>query len=127
HPLLVTIEQEAGSSQGPNTPVAADHTEFLDASKLKSGAIASREANTYVVLAKSGGARDIVVGRSQECDIWIDSTKVSKKHAAFEKEKGGGFSLRDLGSTNGTYLNDRRLDKEERVTVKPSDSVRFGR
>lgn len=124
--ILVVLEESQGSGD-PRGPTVNDHTEMLDASKLKSGAVASRAARTYSIVAPAGGP-EVLVGRSKEsCGVWIDSSKVSKKHAAFVRDAGGGWVLRDLGSTNGTYVNDRRLDKDERARVSSGDSVRFGR
>jgi len=127
-PVLIANEQEISSSSSGEGMKAADSggpTEMLDAAKIKSGALASREARVWIVARKKGEG-EIVVGRSRECDVWVDDTRVSKKHAAFEAGKKD-FLLRDLGSTNGTFVNDRRLDKDEKAKVLSHDQVRFGR
>jgi len=50
------------------------------------------------------------VGRSESCDLRIDSDQVSREHAVIVKE-GGRFRVRDPGSTNGTFLNGRQIDE----------------
>jgi diguanylate cyclase (GGDEF)-like protein len=49
-----------------------------------------------------------VVGRSSQCDIVIDSSAASRKHARIERLPDG-WCLVDLGSLNGTYVNDVRI------------------
>ena len=49
-----------------------------------------------------------VIGRSSECDIVVDDPNVSRRHAEVRRV-GRGFSLVDLGSTNGTEVNGQRV------------------
>lgn len=51
---------------------------------------------------------------------------VSRKHAIIHKS-AGGFTLEDLESTNGTYVNKKRIKAHEPQTIKPGDEVRFGK
>ena len=50
------------------------------------------------------------VGRSELSDLRIDSDRVSREHSVIVEE-GGRFRVRDLGSTNGTFLNGRQIDE----------------
>ena len=50
----------------------------------------------------------VVIGRSSGCDIVLDDPNVSRRHAEVRR-LGEGFSLVDLGSTNGTEVNDQRV------------------
>lgn len=49
-----------------------------------------------------------VVGRSAEADLTIDSTKLSRQHTRFTVQ-GKEVSVEDLGSKNGTFLNNQRI------------------
>src|SRR5690242_1638155 len=46
-----------------------------------------------------------LIGRSEECDLRIDDTSVSRRHARIEPRSDGYFAV-DLQSTNGTFVND---------------------
>jgi len=51
----------------------------------------------------------LLVGRSSECDVVVDSKKVSRRHCCLALVKGQLF-VRDLGSTNGCWKNGERHD-----------------
>jgi len=51
----------------------------------------------------------IILGRAAECDVVLADQRVSRRHAEVRRQEEG-FILRDLGSTNGTWLNGRRLN-----------------
>jgi len=55
----------------------------------------------------------INIGRSKENDIVIDNIAVSRKHAQIERQEGSGFVLRDLQSSNGTFLNGVQIDAND--------------
>jgi hypothetical protein len=54
------------------------------------------------------GQTTTVIGRSSECDIVVGDPNVSRRHAEVRR-MGRGFSLVDLGSTNGTEVNGQRV------------------
>lgn len=56
-----------------------------------------------------------VAGRHPAVDIFLDDVTVSRKHAEFLRS-GTKFSVKDLGSLNGTYLNGSRIDGEVALT-----------
>lgn len=65
------------------------------------------------------GATSLVVGRSPDVDIVINDTNVSRRHAEFWRTSEG-VAVRDLGSTNGTFVNGHRI---EAVSLSPRDDV----
>ena len=70
-----------------------------------------------------------VIGRSRECEIRLDDANVSRRHCEVV-EDSEGWSLVDLGSTNGTELNGQPVDRAElsdgdTITVGGSDLI-FG-
>ena len=75
------------------------------------------------------GARFLVnqaqssIGRATDSQIFLDDVTVSRKHAAIEVE-GGVFTLQDLGSLNGTYLNNQSISKS---ALKTGDEIQVGK
>ncbi len=62
------------------------------------------------------------VGTDPACNVFLADQFMSSHHAEIKAE-GGRWILRDLGSTNGTYVNDQRIDQRELVD---NDVVKFG-
>jgi hypothetical protein len=56
----------------------------------------------------------VTVGRSSECDVVVGESTVSRVHAELRHDKGNTWTVRDLGSKNGTWLNGARV-REARV------------
>jgi EAL domain-containing protein (putative c-di-GMP-specific phosphodiesterase class I) len=50
------------------------------------------------------------VGRTETADLFLDSSRASREHALIESD-GETYRVRDLGSTNGTFLNGQRIDE----------------
>ncbi|MEU6076121.1 FHA domain-containing protein [Micromonospora sp. NPDC047074] len=65
-----------------------------------------------------------VIGRAPTVDIVVHDAHLSRQHAEIWLT-GEGASLADLGSTNGTWLNDRRITGVERLA--DGDVIRLGR
>ena len=64
-----------------------------------------------------------VVGRSPETDLMVLDPEVSRRHARFEND-GKVVFLTDLESSNGTFLNGKRL--RETIEVRPGDQIDVG-
>jgi pSer/pThr/pTyr-binding forkhead associated (FHA) protein len=64
-----------------------------------------------------------LVGRSPECDIFLDDVTVSRRHAEIVRD-GDTFTIRDLGSLNGTYVNRKRI---ETAVLQNDDEVQVGK
>jgi FHA domain/zinc-ribbon domain len=69
------------------------------------------------------GEGTTLVGRSPECDIFLDDVTVSRRHAEIVRE-GDEFTIRDLGSLNGTYVNRKRI---ESTALQNDDEVQIGK
>jgi pSer/pThr/pTyr-binding forkhead associated (FHA) protein len=61
----------------------------------------------------------VVVGRHPHCDARLDSPRVSRWHCVLTRD-GGEVVVRDLGSTNGIWINGRRV---ESARLKPGDEI----
>jgi outer membrane murein-binding lipoprotein Lpp len=64
-----------------------------------------------------------VVGKAPDCDVVLNDPSISSRHAEFIAGRTG-FRVNDLGSTNGTYVNDKKVTAHDLVD---NDSVRLGR
>ncbi len=90
---------------------------------------ASRDACMVVIYGLELGrkynleSQTIIIGRSSKCDIQIDQESVSRNHAKIINT-GKSIILRDLGSTNGTYVNDQLIDE---YVLRDGDLVKIGR
>ncbi len=62
-------------------------------------------------------------GRHPDSDIFLDDVTVSRRHAEFHRE-GGSFTVRDVGSLNGTYVNRERV---ESASLSNGDEVQIGK
>jgi pSer/pThr/pTyr-binding forkhead associated (FHA) protein len=62
-------------------------------------------------------------GRHPESDIFLDDITVSRRHAEFVGQNGG-YSIRDVGSLNGTYVNRERI---EEAVLTTGDEVQIGK
>jgi pSer/pThr/pTyr-binding forkhead associated (FHA) protein len=65
----------------------------------------------------------VTIGRAPECELRIDDTYSSQQHARVFG-RGGSWYVEDLGSTNGTYVNEQRLAAPAMLT--PGDRIRVG-
>jgi FHA domain-containing protein len=86
-------------------------------------AVAVREVN-----GKKAGTYQLTgplqIGRAESCAIRLEDTYVSQVHAKLYGKNGAWF-VEDLGSTNGTYLNDGRVTSP--VEIHAGDRIRVGR
>merc|ERR1711879_824408 len=68
-----------------------------------------------------------VFGRHKSyADVILQHPSISRQHAVILHGKSGNMYLMDLGSSHGTYVNDRRLDGEQREPLRDGDTVKFG-
>jgi pSer/pThr/pTyr-binding forkhead associated (FHA) protein len=65
----------------------------------------------------------LVIGRGSECDLILDESEMSRRHAVIENS-GDGIFLRDLGSANGTFVNGVQVRD---AVLHPDDQIAFDR
>ena len=91
-----------------------------------------RKEGTRVVIIKSDTQRGnevevqdvVVLGRSEEADVLLDDPYASDFHMRLVAQENG-MVLHDLGSTNGTYVNGRRITAP--TTLRRGDNVQVGK
>jgi pSer/pThr/pTyr-binding forkhead associated (FHA) protein len=97
-----------------------------------SGGSGSSQPDPITVMVHADGAAkpratylatNTVVGRGAECDLRLDDTFVSQEHARIFA-KDGSWYVEDLGSTNGTFVNEQRLAAPAMLTS--GDRIRVG-
>jgi len=110
---------------------------YLDISDAKRRESTSGSGNAYLKLVNL--RRDLkfkmyesysiktsaLIGRSKRCDVYIPDQYMSKNHARIFM-RDGYFYVEDLKSTNGSYLNGRRLP-DHPIRIKDSDKLTFGK
>ena len=112
--LYVPISDRA---EHPLTKDEASHLEGLSGFAL----IVERGPRTGMTYLLRPG--NTTVGRHPESDIFLNDVTVSRHHCRFVVTEDS-ISVEDSGSTNGTYLNDKRVDQ---ATLNAGDEVMVGR
>ena len=133
-------DSASGSGPAPHTTAALGRITPGDYEELAPGAIdasdrAAVEAlppHSALLIVQHGpnaGARflldapRVTSGRDPAADIFLDDVTVSRKHAEFVGESGR-FTVRDVGSLNGTYVNRTRIDD---AVLQAGDEVQIGK
>ncbi|MFI4856094.1 MAG: FHA domain-containing protein [Phycisphaerales bacterium JB065] len=86
--------------------------------------IARDRQSTVLGRLELTGQRLVRVGRGRECEFRLHNAAVSRKHGEIEQIDDGQWVYRDLGSTHGSFVNDRRVDGE--VVVRDGLNLRLG-
>ena len=66
------------------------------------------------------------IGRESHCELPVAAKDISRRHARIDHCADSGLQVTDLGSTNGTFVNRERLDKNACVRLKDGDILHFG-
>ncbi|XDC84783.1 hypothetical protein R6Z07F_015956 [Ovis aries] len=98
----------------------------------QTGLMSAKMSVTSWFLVSSSGTRHrlprelIFVGRD-ECELMLQSRSVDKQHAVinYDQDRDEHW-VKDLGSLNGTFVNDVRIPDQRYVTLKLNDVIRFG-
>jgi pSer/pThr/pTyr-binding forkhead associated (FHA) protein len=89
------------------------------AMNLRLAIVGGKQAGTEIPIRKP----QFLIGRGDGCHLRPQTSLVSRKHCAITVE-AGLVALEDFGSTNGTFLNDERI--EQRCTLKNGDRIKVG-
>jgi len=82
---------------------------------------------TYALLLEGASHslrnQTVVIGRSRDCEIHVADPNASRRHAEVRPDGSGGYALIDLGSTNGTELNGKRVSN---ARLSEGDTITVG-
>jgi pSer/pThr/pTyr-binding forkhead associated (FHA) protein len=140
---LVTPEAAAAAPQEPSgestatitfgaAAEKADTSSDRQLSPVDAAAVDALPAGHALLVVQRGpgaGSRFLLdtdqvnAGRHPDSEIFLDDVTVSRRHAEFHRA-GDDFTVSDVGSLNGTYVNRDRID---RVQLKDGDEVQIGK
>lgn len=116
-----TLIDQVPSSQRSEAALARERTPRTPTLTIVSEPTPGRRISVEV------RTRAIFIGRDEQCELTIDDPSVSRRHARIYTEKRAGEApcivLQDLGSTNGTFVNDQPTD---RSNIESGDTIYLG-
>ncbi len=124
-------ESTSTISLGGPEPTQVD-ADLADESAADAAAIEALPIGTALLVVRRGpnaGSRFLLdhdlttAGRHPESDIFLDDVTVSRRHAEFYRH-GSAFTVRDVGSLNGTYVNRERIEES---ALNAGDEVQVGK
>ena len=116
----------------PQSALNALLSSLVDADKSAVEAVLNGAPDKAMVVVHRGankGSRYLIseertsIGRSPESEIFLDDVTVSRSHAVIERN-GSTFALNDLGSLNGTYINNQSLKTS---SLTSGDEIQIGK
>jgi len=123
------LEQTAGQAKHPEEiivhaePVLGSGPGALPGSR-RSVTLLGQGHNAPPIVLEEGV--EITVGRSRRATVVLNDQFVSSLHLALRLNERGEVTVRDLGSTNGTYLQGRRLAPNQTSVLRPGEKLAIG-
>ena len=111
----------------PDENISANTAEAVtqNSAPLKPASFAiSLKAKAFEIRAQNDSR--ITVGRTHDNALMIENSSVSSVHAAFTSSANGTVYLSDLGSSNGTFVNEVQIVMGEKTIVKSGDRIKLG-
>jgi pSer/pThr/pTyr-binding forkhead associated (FHA) protein len=128
--------QKCGAFLGEAEGKSGDTTEVYqvdEAGELRAVDLEQVTHEGATLVIRSGGGRSgeafilaserMTIGRSPEAEIFLDDVTVSRNHALLVRRRDGLF-VDDLGSLNGTYVNQRRIESHH---LQDGDELQVGK
>ena len=145
---MMSSEPPPRSSGRPSRPLVGEWTEEEASTRTTDHAIAivppsgPRSLRTRAMITVVSGpttgrvyavpteGSGLVVGRGKECEVRIDDGGASRQHARIASLGEGKYVIQDLGSTNGTFVDGRKIERAElrsgdRIHVGPNIIISF--
>ncbi len=131
-PAATPMEPDPTATMTFRAPAKGDQAEERPLNDADAAAVDALPAGSALLVVQRGpsaGSRflldtDVVTaGRHPDSEIFLDDVTVSRRHAEFRRGPEG-FTVRDVGSLNGTYVNRDRIDE---VVLQGGDEVQIGK
>ena len=120
---LLHAPEPAEQTQTFNAAEAGEEPDQLEDFGIKGPALVVRSGGGRAGETFELSAEQTTIGRSPDCDIFLDDVTVSRRHAVVSRTNGE-LSIEDLGSLNGTFLNRRRI---ETGALTDGDELQIGK
>ena len=125
--LTTTIH--LGARQSPDTSDASNLTKLSEEERGIVAKLSPKDGMLIVHRGPGKGSRFLLtdttmIGRSPESEIFLDDVTVSRKHALISFSQTGAFTIKDLGSLNGTYVNGQPVVE---VPLTAGDEIQIGK
>lgn len=124
------------SDQTPKPVSPSDKTAVLSADqetlRKEMAKAKEQEACLIIIRGTPQGHRyfitqnEMSIGRDPSADISVSDQSISRKHAQVSKGAGGKIVLTDLGSSNGSFINDQKLAPNESRVLAKEDMIKLG-
>ena len=118
---MTSIIMKPADPSGPMTAVGAGTT--MDIPRGAAVLVVRRGPGEGTEYSLDAARTTMSIGRSPEADIFLDDITVSRRHAEL-RHGAEGWSLRDAGSLNGTYVNRKRVDD---IRLSGGDELQIGK
>jgi len=122
-PSLVTWEEEESSTRTTDAAivVALPSNPALQGTRAVLTVVSGPSTGRVFTVAEAGS--ETVVGRGKEAQVRIDDGGASRAHARFLETPDGSYVVEDMGSTNGTFVDGKRVDRAE---LRSGDRIHIG-
>jgi hypothetical protein len=108
----------------PSHIAAAKHPSSLQVQVRVHESPGLADGSRDLTITLGDGFPAVIIGRSSQAQVGLLDPEVSRRHARFDVAQGVLY-LTDLGSSNGTFLNGKRL-RNEGIEVRPGDDIDVG-
>jgi len=120
---LLTADAGSETTMSFDIDEDGDEVDLLASLGITGPALVVRSGGGMAGQTLQPGEGRTLKGHTPECDVFLDDVTVSRQHAELMRE-AEMFSIRDLGSLNGTYVNRKRI---ELAVLEDDDEVQIGK
>ena len=121
---MLAREENGETTESFSPEEAAELLDTLDDMGVRGAALVVRSGGGRSGEVFKPNGDKTMIGRSPECDVFLDDVTVSRKHALLVRGSDGGWTIEDQGSLNGTFVNRERVDA---ARLEDGDEIQIGK